>query len=325
MTSPLDAAQVRRAVAALLQHNGTGGGALDLGAQQFTLQLGLRRAPQDPSPKPRVVALPHALHSSEGRQRCLIVKDCDKPWLKALTVEGEAPGPKKPLPKRDGTRAAKMARRATPSRDARAGAGDLDKVVDKVLALSKLRTSYKQFAARRELRDRFDAFYADERVLPMLGKLLGSTFFGRKRQPVAVRVTRGPEALAAQIQAADAGARLVLKPGTCVALVVATTDHSIDEVTANVVAACDAVVRDHVPRKWKNVLSVVVKLPDSAALPVWNAALEAPPPAPKRAAQSEEAPSAKKKKKVAPPAAPARSMPAAGKSLKARMKKAKGS
>ena len=154
MTSPLDAAQVRRAVAALLQHNGTGGGALDLGAQQFTLQLGLRRAPQDPSPKPRVVALPHALHSSEGRQRCLIVKDCDKPWLKALTVEGEAPGPKKPLPKRDGTRAAKMARRATPSRDARAGAGDLDKVVDKVLALSKLRTSYKQFAARRELRDR---------------------------------------------------------------------------------------------------------------------------------------------------------------------------
>ena len=159
----------------------------------------------------------------------------------------------------------------------------------------------------------------------MLGKLLGSTFFGRKRQPVAVRVTRGPEALAAQIQAADAGARLVLKPGTCVALVVATTDHSIDEVTANVVAACDAVVRDHVPRKWKNVLSVVVKLPDSAALPVWNAALEAPPPAPKRAAPSEEAPSAKKKKKVAPPAAPARAMPAAGKSLKARMKKAKGS
>ena len=51
--------------------------------------------------------------------------------------------------------------------------------------------------------DRFDDFYCDDRVVPMLGKLLGKSFFDRKRQPISVRVTRGPESLRQQLRKAD--------------------------------------------------------------------------------------------------------------------------
>ena len=92
--SRLDGAHVRNAVRALLAYrNREAGGAssksLDLDADAFTVQVGLRRAPADPSPKPRVVSLPHALKDLSALRTCLIVKDADKPWLKALAVDGE--------------------------------------------------------------------------------------------------------------------------------------------------------------------------------------------------------------------------------------------
>ena len=144
-------------------------------------------------------------------------------------------------------------------------------------------------------RDRFDDFYCDDRVVPMLGKLLGKSFFDRKRQPISVRVTRGPDSLREQLRKADSCARFVLKEGTCAALVCATTDLNEKEIVENAVAACDGLVAC-VPKKWKNVQSVVLKLPDSASLPVFTGALEPI----KRKAPSDDAPAKTKKARKEP-------------------------
>ncbi len=183
--------------------------------------------------------------------------------------------------------------------------------IHKVLAMSKLRTSYKQYKDRRELRDRFDDFYCDDRVVPMLGKLLGKSFFDRKRQPISVRVTRGPESLREQLRKADSCARFVLKEGTCAALVCATTDLDEKEIVENAVAACDGLV-NCVPKKWRNVQSVVLKLPDSASLPVFAGELDQP----KRKIATDEAP----KKKKARVAEPVVAKKAGRKSLKAKLR-----
>ena len=271
VASPLVASDVTKAVKALLAYRSKQGRGLDLDADFLTVQIGLKQAPITPSPKPRLVALPHPLKDASELSCCLIVKAADKPWLKALAVDGEAPGPKVKLTKLDGTRAANRARREETTRAPGSGVEtDAGKLVDKVLAFDKLRSSYKQYKDKRELRDRFDVFLADDRVAPMLGKLLGSTFFGRKKQPIVVKVTR-PESLAAQIRKATASAHVVLKEGTCVAANLAHTDMSADECVANVVAGVNAVVGDLVPKKWNNVLSVSLKLPESAALPLYNA------------------------------------------------------
>ena len=145
----------------------------------------------------------------------------------------------------------------------------------------------------------------------MLGKLLGKSFFDRKRQPVSVRVTR-PESLREQLRKAETCARFVLKEGTCAALVCATTDLDEKEIVENAVAACDGLV-SCVPKKWRNVQSVVLKLPDSASLPVFVGELDQP----KRKIATDEAPKKKKKARVAEPVVVKK---AGRKSLKAKLR-----
>ena len=98
-----------------------------------------------------------------------------------------------------------------------------------------------------------------------------------------------------QLRKADSCARFVLKEGTCAALVCATTDLNEKEIVENAVAACDGLVAC-VPKKWRNVQSVVLKLPDSASLPVFAGELDQP----KRKATEEPVKTKKKARKEEP-------------------------
>jgi ribosome biogenesis protein UTP30 len=62
-----------------------------------------------------------------------------------------------------------------------------------VLTLSSLRKKYGAYASRRELLRQFDMFLADDRIIPMLAKLLGKNFFKAKKQPVPLKITRKEE------------------------------------------------------------------------------------------------------------------------------------
>lgn len=50
-----------------------------------------------------------------------------------------------------------------------------------VIGLSKLRANYRDYEAKRKLCDSYDVFLADERILPLLPKLLGKKFFQTKK------------------------------------------------------------------------------------------------------------------------------------------------
>jgi len=301
----LDEQQVARAVRALLAYKsgeGEGGAGkkrkqvdLDLGPEVLTVQLGLKKSLQVDKAGPRVVEVPHVVRDVARASACLFVKDADKAWIKAATVDGKAVGPKRARTKLDGTRAAKMARRSEACRDV-AGVskrddedapGDSDEspkesskkkedddeeagVISKVISLSSLRTSYARFSSRRELRDSYDVFLADDRILPMLAKVLGSTFFSRKKQPIAVDVTKA-RSLKTRLCSALAKPTIVLRAGNCLAANLAHTDMPLDHVVENVVAGVGRLVEDLVPRQWSGLLNVHLKLPGSVALPVWTA------------------------------------------------------
>ena len=77
--SRLDPAQVKRAVEALIKFEARRAGAsakADLleDGEIIHLQLGLKRAPLEPSPKPRRLDIPHSLHGDAGCEMCLLVK-----------------------------------------------------------------------------------------------------------------------------------------------------------------------------------------------------------------------------------------------------------
>ena len=245
MSNKVDAAQVTKAVAALRKHaekvKAEGGTKLfdgddDDDAETYSVMVSTRRVPQRASNKLVPIPLPHPLLNLDAAEVCLIVKD----------HQGEG------------------------HKDAKRKVVEMEKCgVAKVLGISKLRNNYKPHEAKRKLCDSYDLFLADARVVPLLPKLLGKTFFKKKRQPVPVDLTK--KDWPKQIRKAAAATYAKQSAGTCVSVKVARASHSQTEIVANAIAAIDGVVDKVVARGWANVQSVFLKTTESVALPVYNA------------------------------------------------------
>lgn len=89
--------------------------------------------------------------------------------------------------------------------------------VKKVIPLESLRKKYTQFQQRRELLHQYTIFLADDRILPMVGSLLGKSFFQSKKQPIPVCVTR-KGSFPFAVHNSITNTHLFLSSGTCVGL-----------------------------------------------------------------------------------------------------------
>ncbi|KXS11654.1 ribosomal protein L1 [Gonapodya prolifera JEL478] len=146
--------------------------------------------------------------------------------------------------------------------------GEARKLVNKVIDVSKLRAKYKPFEAKRQLCREYDLFLADERVLPLLPKILGKKFFEAKKHPVPVNLTKTD--LLGEIKGARSSTYLHLNRGNCTSIRVGLTSQTAEELAANILTVLDTVITNYVPRKWSNVQSIHVKTSESVALPIYN-------------------------------------------------------
>eukprot|EP00877_Chromochloris_zofingiensis_P012584 jgi/Chrzof1/757/Cz01g27160.t1 len=231
--------QVDKAVASLLKYIGE--------QQQNTNQLieddellyllvALKKTPQgSKKDKPIRVPIPHPLYSTEGADICLFVKDH----------------------KGEGQKAAK----ARLSKFVKTGG------VNKVMGISKLRTKYESHEAKRQLCNLYDVFLADDRILPSLPKLIGKSFFKRKKQPIPVdiRAANFPE----HVKRAVESTYMHPPTGSCLTVRVARSSHGTKAIAENVNAALEGVVA-HIPKKWSNVQAVYLKTSQSVALPLYQ-------------------------------------------------------
>ncbi|KAK7826630.1 putative ribosome biogenesis protein C8F11.04 [Quercus suber] len=140
--------------------------------------------------------------------------------------------------------------------------------ISKVLKLSKLKSDYRPFEAKRKLCDSYDMFFVDKRIVPLMPGLLGKHFYQKKKLPVPVDLTH--KNWKEQIERARASALVYLRSGTCCVVKVARLSLGKKEIAENVVAAINGVV-EIVPRKWDGVRSLHLRLMESVALPVYQA------------------------------------------------------
>lgn len=183
--------------------------------------------------KPVSIPLPHPLYSVEETEVCLFVKD----------HKGEGHKESK----------AKVKAEKIPG-------------IAKVLGLSKLKTKYESHEAKRQLCNSYDLFLADDRIIPSLPKLIGKSFFKKKKQPIPVQLT-GKD-WAGQVRKA-CGATYLFLTGSSMTLRVAKATQSEKECTENIIAAIDHVA-DKVPGKKKGIKSLYLKSLDSVALPIYQ-------------------------------------------------------
>ncbi|KAG0232648.1 hypothetical protein BGW42_007988 [Actinomortierella wolfii] len=141
------------------------------------------------------------------------------------------------------------------------------KSIHKVIGVSKLRAKYKPYEAKRQLCASYGLFLADARVIALLPKLLGKTFFLKKKQPIPVDMTRGD--LKKEIARAIGSTYMHQTSGTCTAIKIGVTSQTPAEISANIETALPHII-EKIPKQWRNIQSIHLKTNDSIALPIFN-------------------------------------------------------
>lgn len=213
--------------------------------------------------KPRKVLLPHSLHTSPTISICLITPEPQRQFKDAI---------------------------AHPSFPT-----TLSKRITKVISIKKLEAKYHSFESRRQLRDSYDLFLADDRIVTYLAKFLGKTFYNttaKRPIPVSLEASKpkerknaalpsikprnkssdtksiaAPPLLAKEIERTLSTAQINLSSSTTTAVRVGLASYTPEELTANIDAVMASLAGKLVG--WKNVRAVHVKGPNTMALPIW--------------------------------------------------------
>ena len=169
--------------------------------------------------------------------------------------------------------------------------------VKRVVGITKLKAKYKSYESRRQLLSEYDVFLADDRVITYLPGVLGKVFYssgtkrpipvtlegkrqskdaeGNKRRKLAdggTKVTKSPvqaSDVSREIQRALNSALVHLAPSTTTAVKVGIASQSPEELQANIETVVTGLVERYVPQQWRNVRSIHIKGPSTAALPIW--------------------------------------------------------
>ncbi|KAG6034451.1 hypothetical protein E4U19_005641 [Claviceps sp. Clav32 group G5] len=175
---------------------------------------------------------------------------------------------------------------------------ELSKRITRVIDFSKLKAKYGQYEAQRKLFSEHDIFVADERIINRLPKVLGKTFYktsAKRPIPVVLQAKRpkvdgkrpkrvdktksteddvvnaGTAAdIAKEIEKALSSALVSLAPTTNTAVRIGYAHWSAEQIADNVDAVVTGLVGKWVPQKWRNVRSIYIKGPNTAALPIWQ-------------------------------------------------------
>ncbi|XP_068643237.1 uncharacterized protein [Aristolochia californica] len=220
-------AQAKHQKAQLLEHD-----------EFIYLVLSLKKIPANSRTNPSKIPLPHPLHPLDGsKEICLIINDSRR-------------GPN-PLTSEDAKK--KIQAESIP--------------VSKVIKLSKLKTDYRPFEAKRKLCGSYDIFFADRTVLSHLPRLVGKHFFKKKKIPIPIDLSH--KNWKAQIEQACSSALLYLRTGSCCILKVGRVFQGRDQLMENIAAAIEGAAKI-VPKGWANIRSLHLKSLESVALPLYQ-------------------------------------------------------
>jgi len=237
-SSKLSEEQVTKAVAALCKHlEGSKASLLDdETGSTMHLQIALNKMPKGRDQtlsrkqhKPHILSLPHPARTLGECDVCLFTKDPQREYKDKLA------------------------------------AAQVERV--KVIGIDKLRKKYVEYEAKRNLCSGHDVFLSDDRVLPLLPKLLGKSFFKKSKQPAAVDLTR--KNVREALRQAVEGTRFLPPSGTLVSLLVGFSAQPQAHLVANVLA----VAKQAVPKlkgDWSVVQAIYLKSAESVALPVYQ-------------------------------------------------------
>ncbi|KAK0201541.1 ribosomal protein L1p/L10e family-domain-containing protein [Desarmillaria ectypa] len=144
------------------------------------------------------------------------------------------------------------------------------KFISRVVGISKLKGKFKPFEARRILLKENGLFLADDRIIPLLPKLLGEKWFNAKKQPIPVTLTR--KDLRKELEHAIQSTYMNQNRGTNTAIKIGTMSHTPAQILANLKVALPVIAK-RISGGWNNVQALSIKTNSSVSLPIWSCSL----------------------------------------------------
>ncbi|TFK39082.1 ribosomal protein L1p/L10e family-domain-containing protein [Crucibulum laeve] len=145
------------------------------------------------------------------------------------------------------------------------------KFISRVVGVEKLKGKFKPYEARRMLLKENGLFLADERIIPILPKLLGSKWFEAKKQPIPVCLTR--KDLKGELERAISSTYMNQNQGTYTSVKIANLSHKPAQILANIKTALPAIAKN-IHGGWDNIQSFNIKTNSSMSLPIWSCSLD---------------------------------------------------
>jgi len=198
-------------------------------SETMTVLFTLGTIPDKRRVKPVMVPLPHPMYDDKA-EVCFFCKDPQKTYKELLLKTHPVPG------------------------------------LTKVIGIDKLRRNYKTVEAQRALADAFDLFLCDRNVVEMMPKILGATFYKKKKKPpIPVRINKSDPKT--PIEKAIHGTPLRIPTGASVAVKIGKCSMPEEHLIANAAAVISHVVKylERTP-----VQSISVQATDAPALPIWR-------------------------------------------------------
>eukprot|EP01101_Sappina_pedata_P008284 TRINITY_DN4551_c0_g1_i1.p1 TRINITY_DN4551_c0_g1~~TRINITY_DN4551_c0_g1_i1.p1 ORF type:complete len:345 (+),score=196.73 TRINITY_DN4551_c0_g1_i1:100-1134(+) len=200
----------------------------------ISLIIGVKKITREKTMKPKSIPVPHSIFNT-GSEFCCFVKDPQADWKAKFTKEGIK--------------------------------------IAKTIELTKLRNNYKTFDEKRKLVQSYDLFFVDDRIMPMVGPLIGKNFYSRKKQPIPVNFKKTD--LKSQFAKAIKSVAFFETGGSCIAIKIAPTSFSQEEVHENLQAVIEWLVK-YFPKGWQSIQSLSIKTTSSIALPLFSSLPVAP-------------------------------------------------
>ncbi|KAI7896609.1 50S ribosomal protein L1, partial [Mucor mucedo] len=138
--------------------------------------------------------------------------------------------------------------------------------IKKAVSVATLKSTYKNYEARRKLCDSYDLFLVDDRVAHLMPKLLGKSFFAKNKAPIAIKTTNLKKSIEATLEATF----VKLNNGVNTLITVGNFGMPQEQILDNCEAAIPALVKI-VAHEWKQVNLISLKSQKSPSLPVYTA------------------------------------------------------
>ncbi len=147
------------------------------------------------------------------------------------------------------------------------------KGLEKIISLQKLKTKFKEYQTRRDLKKKYDVFIGDSSISAKLPAALGKIFYSSPKRPLIKRFCENnamKESAASIIEDALRTAVFFISGNNCTVRA-GNVSMKVPELVENIKKVILDSVAHIVPNGWKNLRGIYIKAETAMNLPVYKA------------------------------------------------------